>query len=188
MRKIALALFLSVVALSVVACGPGLKAPKLADGSKVVVAMLVDGGVTADTDAEKAKQLNEVTARLSGDLTSRFTKNEYQVETVAAEDQFTPGPNKFLLKVKVLSYNPGNKGARVAGALIGGWTGAAMGNAAEARLAASYVLNSETAKIAGGDLNEGSGTSDWPYAVARVNTLIMQRAAKAIQAQYATKK
>jgi len=173
-----------VLMLGLAACGPGLKAPVPPDGGKVVVSVVFDYGITEDTDAEKAKQLTQVGEYFAADLKKRFDKNGYEIETLEAADQFTPGPNKFLLTVKVLSYNPGAKGARVAGALLGGYAGMAMANAAEARLAASYRLTGESGKLAGGELNEGSGSSDWPAAVQKVSLLILKGSAKAIQGVY----
>jgi hypothetical protein len=184
MRAIIVAMSVSVLALSMIACGPGLKAPRAADGSKLQVYIVQDRNIAADAEPKKAEQRNQMSDYFEAHLKSLLTKYEYEVFQIPAVDQFVPGPNKFLLEVKVQSYNPGNKGARVAGALIGGWTGAAMGNAGEARLAAEFKLSGEQGKIAGSDLNEGSGTSDWQAACQKINNLILKSTSKTLQKLY----
>ena len=126
MRASIVTLTVAVLALSAVACGPGLNAPKLADGQKIALFVLPDRNISADMDEAKAKGRTQMSEYFEADLKNVLVKHGYDVQLITAADQFTPGPNKFLLDVKVSSYHPGDKGARIAGAFVGGWTGAAM--------------------------------------------------------------
>jgi len=184
MRVVSMVLGAVLLVAFVTGCGPGLKAPELAGGEKIQVLALFDRGVTATTDEDMAKQRNQMSEWLEADLAKMFTKNGYDFQAIASADEYAAAANRFLLKVKVLSYNPGNKGARVAGALVGGWSGAAMAQQAEARLAAQYELANADGTLVTGDMNEGSGTSDWNAAVRRVNLLIIKGTAKKIQSLY----
>lgn len=185
MRSMSMVLGAVLMVALVTGCGPGLKAPQLADGGKIQVLALVDRGLTDTTADDQAKSVNQVTDWMEADLAKMFTKNGYDFQKIATADEYADAANRFLLKIKVLSYNPGNKGARVAGALVGGWSGAAMAQAAEARLAASYELANADGALVTGNMNEGSGTGDWNVAVRKVNSLIIKGVAKKIQGLYA---
>jgi hypothetical protein len=188
MRLSLATLTVSILALSAVACGPGLNAPKLADGQKIGIYVVHDRNIPGDADGDKVKMRNQVSDYLEANLTAVLTRYGYEVFAIQAADQFVPGPNKFLLNVKVQAYNPGNKGARVAAAFVGGWTGNAMTSQSQAHLSAEYKLTGERGKVAGSDLSEGSGTGDWQMACQNVNSRIIQGTSKSLQALYGAKK
>jgi hypothetical protein len=181
---VVLSVFLGVAALSLVACGPGLKAPQPSDGGTIAVHVAFDRNIPEDAEADKVTQRNQVSDWMEADLQNMFRKYKYDIMVIDHKDQFNPGTHKFLLDVKVLSYNPGSKGARVAGALMGGWAGQAVGQSGEARLAVHYKLVGEEGKVIEADLNEGSGSSDWQTAVRKVNQLILKGTAKSLQKLY----
>jgi hypothetical protein len=187
MRASIATLAVSVLALTVVACGPGLKAPKTADGSKIGLYILHDRNISADADEAKAKMRTQMSEYFEANLANVLTKYDYEIHTITAADQFTPGPNKFLMDVKVSSYNPGDKGKRIAGAFVGGWAGQSMASSAEARLAIEYKLTGEKGKVASTDFNEGSGTSDWQVACNNVTRRILQGTSKSLQKLYGGK-
>ncbi len=183
MRSVAMMVGAVMVFALVTGCGPGLKAPQVSDGVIQVYA-LFDRGISDTADEDKAKQLNQMAEWMEADLAKLFKKNGYEFTQIESIDEYTDAAHRFLLKVKVLSYNAGSKGARVAGALVGGWSGMAMAQSAEARLAAGYELVGADGVLVSGDLNEGSGTADWSTAVRKVDTLIIKSAAKKIQGLY----
>ncbi len=183
MRAVSMVLGAALMISFVTGCGPGLKAPKVEDG-KIQVFALVDRGVEGEADVDKVKQRDQVGTWMEGDLANLFRKNGYDFQQIASEEDFVPAAHRFLLKVKVLSYHPGNKGARVAGALVGGWSGAAMAQAAEARLAANFQLIGPDGALVSGDTNQGSGTGDWNVAVRNVNVVVIKSVAKKIQSLY----
>lgn len=183
MRSVAVVVGAFVAVAIVTGCGPGLKAPQV-EGGRVQVFALVDRGIADTAEEEKVKQRSQMSDWMEADLANLFKKNGYEFQQIASIEDYADAPHRFLLKVKVLSYNPGNKGARVAGALVGGWSGAAMAQSAEARLAASYELLDGEGTLVSGDMNEGSGTADWNAAVRKVNSLIIRGVAKKIQGLY----
>ncbi|MDD5307994.1 MAG: DUF4410 domain-containing protein [Deltaproteobacteria bacterium] len=114
---LATALFIALLA----GCGASVKAPRAPDGGPTKVQVLVDMGYTGKTPDE-ANQLKQVEDYLKPDLMNRLTDVGYSAEYIAAKEQFTPGPGKYLLVVTVLNYNPGSKAARM---LVGFGAGSA---------------------------------------------------------------
>ncbi len=184
MRASLVTVALSAVALMMVACGPGLNAPKLSDGSKIGIYVVQDRNLPMDAEAEKLAQRTQMSEFFETDLNSLLTKYGYEVFPIASAEEFNPAPNKFLLSVRVLSYNAGSKGARVAGALMGGFAGNAVSRAGAANLAAEFSLKGEQGKVAGTDVNISSTDYKWQNLCRQVNMAIIKGTSKSLQKLY----
>lgn len=184
MRTSLVAVIVAVFGLSMIACGPGLKAPRAADGSKLAIYVVQDRNLPSDLEPEKLTQRTQMSEYFETDLKNLLTKYDYDVVPIATAEEFNPGPNKYLLAVKVLSYNAGSKGARVAGAIMGGWGGAIAGDAGSAKLAAEYKLSGEQGKIAGSDINLASSDPNWQVLCRNVNAAILKGTSKSLQKLY----
>jgi hypothetical protein len=184
MRAYLVAVSISVMALSMIACGPGLKAPKMADGSKIGLYVAFDRNISADAEPEKAVQRNQMSDYLELDLPNLLKKYDYDVFPLANVADFVPGPNKYLMTVKVLSYSAGSKGARIAGALMGGWGGAIAGDKGAAFLDLEYKVSGEKGKVVGGDINLRTTDPNWQVVVRMVDSAILKGTSKAMQKLY----
>ncbi len=184
MRTSIVALIVSVMALSVIACGPGLKAPKMADGSKIGLFIVFDRNISADAEPDKLAQRTQMSEYLEADLPKLLTKYDYDVQTLANAADFVPGPNKYLMTARVLSYSAGSKGARIAGALMGGWGGQIAGDKGAAFLDLEYKVVGEKGKVVGNDINLRTTDPNWQVVVRMVDSAVLKGTSKAMQKLY----
>ncbi|HOI10668.1 MAG TPA: hypothetical protein PK313_09365, partial [Myxococcota bacterium] len=95
MRSMSMVLGAVLLVAFVTGCGPGLKAPQLADGGKIQVLALVDRGLTDTTAEDQAKSVNQVTDWMEADLSKMFTKNGYDFQKIATADEYADAANRF---------------------------------------------------------------------------------------------
>jgi len=175
---------LSAAALFLVACGPGLKAPKTSDGSKIGLYIVYDRNLPADGEAEILAQRTQMSEYLEADLNKLLPKYGYEVFPIAAADQFNPGPNKFLMNVKVVDYDPGKAGARVARALMGGFVGRSIAKAGGSKISVEYTLSGEQGKVASADYNLAAKDWKWQNLIRDLNLAVLKSTSKSLQALY----
>ena len=80
---------------------------------KVVISILFDRGIEAGTNAMETGQRNQVGTWMEKDLLRVLAKAGYEPRLIADRKEYTPGPDAYLLKVKIVRYNPGAKAARL---------------------------------------------------------------------------
>lgn len=104
----------ALVALAVVGCGgPRVAVPKAADGNKLAVAVYTDRGIDQSLTGDQVRQRNQLGDWMERDLVNQLNRAGYQARLVQKPSDFTPAAGSYLLKVKVVRYNPGSKAARM---------------------------------------------------------------------------
>ncbi|MDO3379836.1 DUF4410 domain-containing protein [Geoalkalibacter halelectricus] len=170
MRKIGFLLALSALVL-LAGCGSKIKAPKTADGGQVAIYLLADRGIQPDMSNQEVEQLNQVGDFMEKHFLGLSHKSGYAATLIENKDQFTPGPGKYLLSVKVKRYNPGNKAARI---LVGFGAGAVS-------MDTHYQLfaqGPEPVLVA----DDGVGSSrDWIFVVAKLNEKMLEAVTEKIK-------
>jgi hypothetical protein len=113
-------------------------------------------------DIKNVDQVEQVTSFMQPDLEGMLSNMGYAVERVQDRRAFQPGPNRFLVAVRITSYYPGSKAARM---FVGFGAG-------------SLVLNTENELLGSHDAvlfrsNGSVGSSrDWTNAARKINQQI----------------
>lgn len=135
-----------------------IRAPLGASGQKIKIAVLLDRGA-AGLDARRAKYRQQLGAYMERDLLSRLNRCGYAATVVQAASDYKPQADAYLLAVKIKTYNPGNKFARM---FVGYGAGATA-------IDIHYELRGQDKKplLA---LDDGVGSSrDWTFCAAKLN-------------------
>lgn len=112
------------------------------------------------------EQVQQVTDFMQPDLERMLTDAGYTVVRQADAASFQPGPNRYLVVVRITNYNPGSKAARM---MVGWGAGALV-------LDTDFELHAGPgAQLLGEKSSIGSGR-DWTNAARKTN----QQVAKAI--------
>lgn len=121
MKKLSGFLAVLVILLSFGCGGPRVKAPTLAGGGSYSIAVLSDRGITPELGPDRSTQYNQVGDWMEQDLLRMLKRAGYTARLVSSRSEFTAGPGDYLLKVRMVRYNPGSKAARM---LVGFGAGA----------------------------------------------------------------
>ncbi len=141
-------------------------AARAPDGSAFTLEVYFD----RNNQLRNPDQVNEVVGYMEPDLHRILQRNGYTVVPTNNPEAFVPGPNKFLLVVKITNYNAGSKAARM---LVGYGAG-------------SLVLDTQHLLFAGpGQLifqSAGSVGSarDWNYAARKINEQVNNEVSRAL--------
>ncbi len=84
--------------------------------AQTTINILFDNGVNDTHDARQAKAQTQVSDWMDDDLVrvfDRYEKSGYQAKLIEKNKDFTPGPNNYLLNVKIINYHAGSKAARM---------------------------------------------------------------------------
>jgi Domain of unknown function (DUF4410) len=148
----------ALLSLVFVACGGGVgKGPTLPGGQKVAVILEPDRNLTGLEEA-RANQVNQLADFQEGDLLSLLLKAGYEPAR-ATDAAAQPGPGRYVLKTKIVKYNPGSAAARM-------WVGFGAGAAS---IDFHYdLLGPDGSLYTQGDMSVGSGR-DWRKAARKVN-------------------
>jgi hypothetical protein len=152
--------FVVVAALGALACGGrGGSAATLPSGQKIAIMVYADRGVTAETPADKAAQLNEVGAWMENDLLSMLKGTGYDAALVTDKD--TPTElGRYLLRLQIVDYNGGSKAAR----MFVGW------GAGTAHLNTHYELVGPKAEVyLTASPTAATSRSDWQHVARKIN-------------------
>ena len=159
---------LTLSLLSLAGCA-SLRAPLAADGSKYTLEVFVD----RNSSLKNTDQVAQVVGFLEPDLHAVLLKTGYRTVQISNPETFQPGPNRFLLIVRVVNYDPGSKAARM---LVGFGAGA-------------LVLDTQHLLYAGPEqlLLQGTGSvgsaRDWNYAARKINEQIARDVSVALSAR-----
>lgn len=154
---------LAAVALMLGSCGGG-SAPTLPGGTKIALMVFFDRG-TAGQPPEKAQQVDQLADWLEPDFLSMVENMGYSAVRVI-DPNTPPGPGRYIVRYRIISYNAGSKAARM---FVGFGAGAA-------RLDTAFELIGPNGTVyVQGAPSVGSGR-DWKNAARKVN----QETAKAI--------
>jgi len=90
------------------------EAPKAAAGQKNI--SIVFDNNTEGLEARQAKSRGDLGEFMAPDLVrvfERYAKSGYTAKLITKKEDFKPGPDEYLLIVKITDYNPGSKAARM---------------------------------------------------------------------------
>jgi hypothetical protein len=114
MKKLRLLFLMALTGLAIVGCiGPQVKAPTRAGGGGYTIAVLSDRGVTPELDPDRANQYNQVGAWMEQDLLRMLRKAGYQARLIGSRGEFSGANGEYLLSVRIVTYRPGSKAARM---------------------------------------------------------------------------
>lgn len=111
-------------------------------------------------------QVQQVTDFMQPDLERLLTDAGYGVERLADAAAFQPGPNRYLVVVRITRYNPGSKAARM---MVGWGAGALV-------LDTDYELHAGPGAVLLAEKSSVGSGRDWPQAARKTN----QQVAKAV--------
>jgi hypothetical protein len=156
---------LPLAVLCLTSCA-SLRAPIAADGSKYTLEVHFD----RNAGLKNTAQVGQVVQFMEPDLQAILQDLGFQVVQSSNPEAFVPGPNRFLLIVRMVNYNPGSKAARM---LVG------LG-------AGSLVLDTQHLLYAGpgqlvlqGSSSVGS-SRDWDSAARKINQQIAREVTSAL--------
>ena len=147
-----------LLALLLSACVAPLKAAVAPDGTPLTLAIYFDRA----TSQGKPDQVNQLIGFMEPDLHSLLLAAGYKLEQTNNPETFLPGPNRYLLIIRVVNYNPGSSAARR-------WVGFGAGAA---------QLDTQHFLFAGPDqiVLQGTGSvasgRDWNFAAMKINQQI----------------
>jgi hypothetical protein len=147
-----------VVLLGLSSCAAPQRAAKAPDGSPYTLAIYFD----RSSSLAKPDQVQQIIGFMEPDLHSVLLKAGYKLEQTDNPETFLPGPNRFLLIVRIVDYQPGSKAARM---IVGFGAG-------------SLVLDTQHVLYAGPEqlILQGTGSvgsaRDWNYAAMKINQQI----------------
>ena len=84
--------------------------------AQTTISVLFDDGVTADLSARQAKAQTQLAEWMKADLVrvfARYAKSGYEAQLIEKQQDFKPGPDNYLLNVKITEYKSGSKAARI---------------------------------------------------------------------------
>lgn len=113
MKRCYVLLVALMAAVLVVGPAASAKAPMTAGGEKIKIFLLSDRGDPKTMTDQQFNQRNQVHAWMERDLIKILNKGGYEASLVRNRGEYKPGPGRYLLSVKIVSYNPGSKAARM---------------------------------------------------------------------------
>jgi len=149
-----------VAVLFVSGCATSSRAPITASGSKIEVVVLCNRGNPNEMESKQWSMRNEVGEYMEPDLINQLNRAGYTAKLIKSQSEFKAAEGKYLLKVKIKSYNPGSSAARI---LVGYGAGTAA-------LDTQYELYGTAAKPIL-DWDDGIGTSqNWQKLPHKLNS------------------
>ena len=154
---------LTLFALTSCAGGRAARAP---DGSAYTLEVYFDRNAAL----KNAEQVGQVVEFMEPDLHSVLHGAGYEVVQSTNPEAFVPGPNRFLLIVRVVNYNPGSKAARM---LVGVGAGSLV-------LDTQHLLYSGPGQLMLQGSSSVGSSRDWNYAARKINQQITREVTGAL--------
>lgn len=154
-----------VLFLFVAACASsGAKAPKTASGKGITMYVIIDRGITRSMTDYQIKNRNQVGTWMEQDLPALLKKAGYKPRLITRRSQYKRSGSSYLLVVKITSYNPGAKAARM---FVGYGAGATS-------MKTHYELYGKgRRRILADDLGVGSSRG-WRNVIRKIDTLTVR--------------
>ncbi len=121
MKKYFLLIAALSLCLAVIPGCSGTKSVKMADGKNIEIYILSDRGNPDDMTEKQYLNRVQVGEWMEPDLVRILNRAGYKATLIEKPEEYTPGTGKYLLKVSIVSYNPGSAAARI---LVGYGAGA----------------------------------------------------------------
>ena len=144
----------------------GLRAPIGADGSPCTLEVFFD----RNAGLKNTDQVGQVVDFMEPDLRGTLQNTGFQVVQSSNPEAFVPGPNRFLLIVRMVNYNPGSKAARM---LVGIGAGALV-------LDTQHLLYSGPGQLVLQGSSSVGSSRDWDYAARKINQQITREVTNAL--------
>ena len=166
MKKMLFALCLAFWTVALVGCATrSAKAPLAASGQKIQIQFLCDRGDPATMESRQFQYRQEVGAFMERNLIARLGKSGYEASQIQKREEFKPGPDRYLLTIKITMYNPGSTAARM---MVGYGAGAASMNTAY------QLFGADPQPIL--EWTDGCGTSEhWSRIPIKLNTNVAKK-------------
>lgn len=113
-----------IMLVLILAIGPvtGTMAESGAEAGKTSIFVLLDRGDPATMTDKQYEMRMDIGEWMERDLVNILRKKKFDSSVIQKPEEYTPGPGKYLLSIKIMSYNPGSKAARI---IVGFGAGAA---------------------------------------------------------------
>jgi len=122
MKMCSIAVCWVLCVLSVAGCTTSPQSPQGNAGKKIEIMVLSDRGNPAEMSQQQYKYRIEVGQWMERDLLNRLRRSGYEASLVETKEKFEARDGRYLLVVKIVSYNPGSSAARI---VVGFGAGAA---------------------------------------------------------------
>ena len=122
MKKYPIVMCLVLFVMLLAGCARAPRAPLSDAGEKIEIMVFSDRGNPAEMTERQYKYRIEVGQYMERDLINRLRRSGYRTELINSKDEFEARAGRYLLIVKIVSYNPGSSAARI---LVGFGAGAA---------------------------------------------------------------
>jgi len=113
MKKYLSVMCMVLCMLLVAGCVRAPRAPLTDAGEKTEIMVFSDRGNPAEMDERQYKYHIEVGQYMERDLINRLRRSGYQAALINSKDEFEARSGRYLLIVKIVSYNPGSSAARI---------------------------------------------------------------------------
>lgn len=154
-----------LIAFLVIGCATA-KAPKTATGGKIAIFVFFDRGDPTTMTEKQFEMRNQVGDLMEINLLNILKRQGYETHLISKREYYTYAPEKYLLSVKIVSYNPGSQAARI---LVGYGAGATSLNI-------HYDLLEGDKTVLADDPGFGS-SRDWRNCVVKLNKQIAKAVA-----------
>jgi len=165
MKKYSIIMCLVLFVMLVAGCARVPQAPLTVAGEKIEIMVFSDRGNPAELTERQYKYRIEVGQYMERDLINLLRRSGYQATLITSKDKFEAHASRYLLIVKIVSYNPGSSAARM---FVGFGAGAAsLDNKYE-----FYGAGQEPIMV----WDDGVGTSEhWTKILKKLNTNTVKR-------------
>ena len=122
MKKYSIVMCLVLFVMLVAGCARAPRAPLADAGEKIEIMVFSDRGNPAGMTERQYKYRIEVGQYMERDLINRLRRSGYRALLINSKDEFEAQAGRYLLIVRIVSYNQGSSAARI---LVGFGAGAA---------------------------------------------------------------
>ncbi len=160
-KRFGIAVFVAALAIFVSACASVTPAPKTSSGKDIVMFVYIDRGIEKSFTDYQVRNRHQVGEWMEKDLPRILAKAGYSPQLIGKRSEYKPTAGAYLLTVKITSYNPGSKAARM---LVGYGAGATS-------MQTHYELYGKGQKsILADDTGVGS-SADWTAVIRKIDIL-----------------
>ncbi len=103
-------LFISAIAMSSFSCTSTPPNPAV---QRAQVYFVIDGGEQSLTDAKEKEQRLQISTYMNENLMGTLKRRGMHAVPLKKQEDFSAGPDKYLLTTKITRYNAGSKAARM---------------------------------------------------------------------------
>ncbi len=160
-KRFGMLVLITALTAVICACASVTPAPKTSSGKDIVMFVYIDRGIEKSFTDYQVRNRKQVGEWMEKDLPNILGKAGYSARLIGSRSEYKPTAGAYLLTVKITSYNPGSKAARM---LVGYGAGATSMNT-------HYELIGKGSKpIIADDTGVGS-SADWTAVIRKIDVL-----------------